>query len=91
MLARMNFEALLTLNQRFNIANAAKGKGPTPEALLSSFLDQLTPLDFERPAYDDLLAYLRSSGAWTGSDAQVAVKAPGLVHLIVGSGEYQFS
>jgi len=89
MLARMNFAATLTLNQRFNIASAARGKGSTPEALLSYYLDQLTPADYDRGAYNDLLDYLRAGGAWTGSDAQLTVKAPGLLHLIVGSSEYQ--
>jgi uncharacterized protein (DUF1800 family) len=90
MLARMNFAATLTSNQRFNIAATARGKGPTPEAMLSFYLDQMTPADYDRGAYDDLLAYLRSGGAWTGADAQINVKAPGLLHLIVGSSEYQF-
>jgi uncharacterized protein (DUF1800 family) len=89
MLARMNFASMLTLNQRFNIASAARGKGPTPDALLSFYLDQLTPADYDRGAYDDLLAYLTAGGTWTGSDAQLGVKAPGLLHLIVGSSEYQ--
>jgi uncharacterized protein (DUF1800 family) len=89
MLARMNFAATLTLNQRFNIAAAAHGKGPTPEALLSFYLDQLTPADYDRGVYGDLLDYLRAGGTWSGSDAQLAVKAPGLLHLIVGSSEYQ--
>ena len=38
----------------------------------------------------ELLGYLKSTGAWTGSDAQVQTKAAGLVHLIAGSPEYQF-
>jgi uncharacterized protein (DUF1800 family) len=88
-LARMNFAATLTQNQRFNIAAAARGKGPTPESLLSFYLDQLTPADYDRPAYEDLLEYLRAGAAWSGSDAQLASKAPGLVHVIVGSSEYQ--
>jgi len=88
-LARMNFSAVLTQNQRFNIANSAKGKGPTPEALLSFYLDQLTPADYSRAAYDDLLAYLTAGVTWTGSDAQLASKVPGLLHVIVGSSEYQ--
>jgi uncharacterized protein (DUF1800 family) len=90
MLARMNFAATLTQNQKNNIAVAVRGNGPTPEALLSFYLDQLTPLDYDRPAYDDLLGYLRESVTWNGSYAQLAVKAPGLLHLIVGSSEYQF-
>src|SRR4051794_41395532 len=52
MLARMNFASTLTSNQRFNIAAAASGKGTSPEALLSFYLDQITPADFDRPAYD---------------------------------------
>jgi len=89
MLARMNFAAPLTLHQRFSIAAAARGKGPSPEALLSFYLDQMTPADYDRAAYSDLIDYLRAGGTWTGSDAQLAVKAPGLLHLIVGSSEYQ--
>jgi hypothetical protein len=89
MLARMNFSALLTQNQRLNIAAAARGKGPTPDALLSFYLDQLTPADYSRAAYDDLLAYLSAGVSWNGSDAQLTVKAPGLLHVIVGSSEYQ--
>ena len=88
-LARMNFSAVLTQNQRFNIAAAAKGKGPTPEALLSFYLDQLTPADYSRAAYADLVAYLREGVTWSGADAQLATKAPGLLHVIVGSSEYQ--
>jgi uncharacterized protein (DUF1800 family) len=90
MLARMNFAATLTKNQRVNISAAAQGKGPTPDALLSFYLDQLTPAPYDRSSYDDLLAYLRAGGNWTGSDTQLGTKAPGLLHLIVGSSEYQF-
>jgi uncharacterized protein (DUF1800 family) len=90
MLARMNFAATLTANQRFDIANAARGNGPTPEALLSFSLDRLTPADYDRAAYSDLLAYLREGVTWSGSDAQLLTKAPGLLHVIVGSSEYQF-
>jgi uncharacterized protein (DUF1800 family) len=90
MLARMNFAATLTANQKFNIANDAKGKGKTPDALLSYYLDRLSPASYSNQAYDDLLAYLTANGAWTGSDQQITIKAPGLVHLIAGSGEYQF-
>jgi uncharacterized protein (DUF1800 family) len=89
MLARMNFAADLTSNQRFNIASAASGKGQSPGALLSFYLDELTPADYDRAAYDDLLAYLSAGGPWSGSDAQLKQKAPGLLHLIVGSSEYQ--
>ena len=45
------------------------------------------PLDTSVTA--ELSNYLRATGAWTGSDAQLQAKAPGLVHLIAGSPEYQ--
>jgi uncharacterized protein (DUF1800 family) len=90
MLARMNFAATLTTNQRFNIAGDAKGQGKTPNALLSYCLDRLSPAAYGSAAYNDLLGYLTASGSWTGSDAQIMIKAPGLVHLIAGSSEYQF-
>jgi hypothetical protein len=81
--------ATLTASQRPAIANAAAGKGPTPQALLSYYLDRLSPAPYDAGAYGGLLGYLGASGAWTGSNQQITVKAPGLVHLIVGSSEYQ--
>lgn len=89
MLARMNFAATLASNQKFNIANDAKRNGKTPSALLSYYLDRLSPAPYDNAAYNDLLGYLSASGAWTGSDQQLTIKAPGLVHLITGSSEYQ--
>ena len=89
MLARMNFAATLTSRQRNDIAAAATGNGPTPDALLSFYLDRTTPAPLEQHAYNCLLDYLRGGGAWTGSAAQLRVKAPGLLHLIAGSSEYQ--
>ena len=53
-------------------------------------LDRLTAPPFSRDAYQALLDYARAGGAWTGSDTQLATKAAGLAHLIVGSGDYQF-
>ncbi|HUP41377.1 MAG TPA: DUF1800 domain-containing protein [Vicinamibacterales bacterium] len=89
MLARMNFAATVTSRQRNDIAAAAAGNGPTPDALLSFYLDRLTPAPFEPDAYSSLLQYLRNGGTWIGNATQLRVKAPGLVHLIVGSSEYQ--
>jgi uncharacterized protein (DUF1800 family) len=89
MLARMNFASTLTRVQRDNIAAAATGNGATPEALVSFYLDRMSPAPFEQNAYASLLNYLRSGPAWTGSAAQLRVKAPGLIHLIGGSSEYQ--
>jgi hypothetical protein len=52
-------------------------------------LDRLTPAPYARGPYQALTDYARAGGAWTGSDAQLLVKAAGLAHLIVGSGDYQ--
>ena len=38
-----------------------------------------------RASTAELSTYLRATGAWTGSDAQLQAKAPGLVHLVAGS------
>jgi hypothetical protein len=46
-------------------------------------------MPFDSVPHLELLGYLRSGGAWTGSDAQLLVKIPGLVHLVLGSSEYQ--
>ena len=90
MLARMNFAAQLSRTQAASLAAAVKPYAKTPDAVLSFFLDRLAPSPYDRDAYNDLRSYLTASGAWTGSDAQLRTKVPGLVHLIVGSGEYVF-
>jgi hypothetical protein len=89
MLARMNFASTITSRQRNDIAAGATGNGATSEALLSFYLDRLSPATFEQNAYNSLLDYLRAGTGWTGSASQLRVKAPGLIHLIVGSSEYQ--
>jgi uncharacterized protein (DUF1800 family) len=89
MLARMNFAAQLATNQKFNLRDDARGLGQTPEALLSHVLDRLTPPTFAPDAYRALVDYTRAGVNYTGTDAQLATKASGLVHLIVGSGDYQ--
>ena len=62
----------------------------TPEALLSFVLDRLTPHDFAPTAYNALLDYARAGGRrGPARTTQLATKASGLVHLIVGSGDYQ--
>ena len=90
MLARMNFAAPLTRTQTTSLVGAAKPVAKTPDAVLSYFIDRLAPSPFDDGAYNELRAYLTAGGAWTGSDTQLRTKVPGLVHLIVGSGEYVF-
>jgi uncharacterized protein (DUF1800 family) len=91
MLARMNFAAQLTTNQKFALRDAFRSVGATPEGVLSEALDRYKPADFDDDSRVALLDYLRAGGSWSGSDAQLLTKVPGVVHLIVGSGEYQFN
>jgi uncharacterized protein (DUF1800 family) len=88
MLARMNFASTLASNQKFRLGTAAAGAKGSPTALLAFMLAKMTPAN-SSDMFADLLAYT-STGAWTGSDAQMQTRASGLAHLILGSAEYQF-
>ena len=90
MLARMNFAAQVSRAQATNLINAVRSYAKTPDSVLSYFIDRLAPSPYDNDAYNDLRSYLVASGTWTGSDTQLRTKVPGLVHLIVGSGEYVF-
>jgi uncharacterized protein (DUF1800 family) len=90
MLARMNLAAQLSRTQATNLVNLVRPVAKTPDAVLSYFIDRLAPAPYDNGAYNELRAYLTASGAWTGSDTQLRAKVPGLVHLMVGSGEYVF-
>ena len=91
MLARMNFAASLASNQKFKLATTVKtaSASSTPEALLAYFVDALVTAPLASSVTAELSNYLHATGAWTGSDAQLQAKAPGIVHLIAGSPEYQ--
>jgi uncharacterized protein (DUF1800 family) len=88
-LARMNFAASLAGNQKFNLAAKAKPEAQTPDSFLAFFLNELGTAPLDSVVTAELANYLRATTAWTGSDAQLQLKAPGLVHLIAGSAEYQ--
>jgi hypothetical protein len=90
MLARMNFAAQLTTNQKFNLRDAFRGNVSSSDDVVAHALDRLTPPEYGSTSYGALLEYASAGGAWSGSDAQIATKASGVIHLIVGSGEYQF-
>ena len=90
MLARMNFAAQLATNQKFNLRDAFRGHATSAEEIVSHAFDRLTPSEYGAGAYGALVDYASAGGQWTGSDTQVATKASGVVHLIVGSGDYQF-
>jgi hypothetical protein len=85
----MNFASQLALNQKFNLRDAARQARQSPDAVLSLLMDRLTPRSFSSESYRALRDYARAGAGWTGSDTQLATKASGLAHLIVGSGEYQ--
>jgi uncharacterized protein (DUF1800 family) len=89
-LARMNFAAQLATNQKFTLREEAKPFGRSPESTLSWTLERLSVMEFDGGPYNELLNYLRAGTNWTGSDAELLVKVPGLVHLVLGSSEYQF-
>jgi len=88
-LARMNFAAQLTNNQKVNLLADARSSGRTPEALLAYCLDALTTAPLDTTVTTELTNYLHATGNWTGSDAQVQAKTAGLMHLIAGLPEYQ--
>jgi uncharacterized protein (DUF1800 family) len=88
-LARMNFASQLALNQRFSLRDAARAHRESPDTLIDFTSSTLSIRPLEAPMRAALVNYVNAGGAWTGSDAQLLNKAGGLVHLLVGSGEYQ--
>ena len=89
MLARMNFASALAADQKFNLATASAPSRSSSRAVVDYVVGRLT-VDLPTDVYNDLVAYAASGAAWTGSDAQLQAKAPGLVHLVLGSAAYQF-
>lgn len=93
MLARMNFASQLATNQKFNLRDLAKSSGATStsDTLITAFaLARLTIRQPDTAVYTSLSDYVKAGGTWTGSDTQVTNKAGGLIHLLVGSPDYQF-
>jgi uncharacterized protein (DUF1800 family) len=90
MLARMNFSSTLAANQRFNLARDAQPHRQSPDRVLQYMLARFPNMGFSSTATVAMSEYLRST-AWTGTDAQLQQRVPGLTRLIVGSGEYQFN
>jgi uncharacterized protein (DUF1800 family) len=89
MLARMNFASTLAANQKFNLAAASKAFNRTPQSFLSYMTGQIATPPVDGSVRSEWMTYLHANGEWTGNDAQRQLKAPGLVHLIAGSPEYQ--
>ena len=91
MLSRMNFASTLAANQKFNLARDAQSYKQSPERVLAYVLERFPTSGFSSDASGAMLEYLRAGGTWTGADAQLQTKVPGLTHLVVGAGEYQFT
>jgi uncharacterized protein (DUF1800 family) len=91
MLARMNFASTLASNQEFNVRTAASAAGARTSRGLLDFLASRLTSDVDSIVYDDLLAYASAGVASALTDAQLLAKGAGLVHLMLGSPEYQFS
>ncbi len=90
MLTRMNFASTLAANQRFNLARDLQPYRQSPERVLEYMLARFRTMGFPATATTAMTDYLRST-PWTGTDAQLNQRIPGLTRLIVGSGEYQFT
>ena len=90
MLSRMNFASTIAANQRFNLSRDAQPYRTSPERLLEYMLARFPNMGFSSTATGAMLDYLRST-TWTGTDAQLQQRVPGLARLIVGAGEYQFN
>ena len=91
MLQRMNFSSMLAQNQRFNLARDAGAHRQSPDTVLRYMTGRFQTIPFSSTASNAMLDYLRSGNGWTGTDAQLQTRIPGLTRLIVGSGEYQFN
>jgi len=91
MLARMNFAATLAANQRLNLVTSIKlaNARRTADNLMFHMTGALRTAPLDPSVAAEWANYLRATGAWTGSDAQLQAKAMGLAHLIAGSPEYQ--
>jgi hypothetical protein len=85
----MNFASTLATNQRFNLATSSKPFAQTPQSFLAYYASALDMAPADSAVRSEWLNYLTATGAWTGNDPQRQAKAPGLVHLIGGSPEYQ--
>jgi len=90
MLSRMNFAAQLATNQKFALRDAARPSKATPDSLTTFAVDLLTLPEPSSDVHGTLVDYVKAGGTWAGSDAQLLNKTAGLVHLLTGSGEYQF-
>ena len=88
MLARTNFAAALAASQKEHLAAAFESDGSTPDTLLASMLERVTPAPFDAGPRQALMSYLISGGEWIGHE-EIKTRAAGLARLLAGSSEYQ--
>jgi ABC-type transport system substrate-binding protein len=90
MLTRMNFASTLAANQRFNLARDLQPYRQTPERVMEYMNARFRTMGFAPAQTTAMIDYLKST-PWTGTDAQLQQRIPGLTRLMVGSGEYVFN
>ncbi|MGE3275869.1 MAG: DUF1800 family protein [Vicinamibacterales bacterium] len=90
MLARMNFAATLTRNQKAALGEAVTPYAQSPDRLLGGLLNRYSFAPMDDAVYRALTDYV-NAGGWKGTAAQVTNKAAGAAHLILVSSEYQFN
>jgi uncharacterized protein (DUF1800 family) len=89
MLARMNFAAALSTNQRFALRELARPHRESPDKLVDFVVSTMSLPPLDPSVRSNLIDYVNAGGAWTGSDTQLLAKSAGLFHLMGGSGPYQ--
>ena len=89
MLARLNFASQLATNQRVAIRDASRSWAGSANSLVDFCYDKLSLPPVTMDNQIALVDYALAGGAWTGSDAQLLTKAPGMIHILAGSAEYQ--
>src|SRR5580765_8433646 len=78
MLARTNFAATLAASQKGFLAVDLQADGGTPQQLLASMLDRMTPAPLDPGPRQALMSYLGAAGTWIGSGEQLNTRAAGL-------------
>jgi uncharacterized protein (DUF1800 family) len=89
MLARTNFAATLAASQKDFLAASLTTGAATPEELVTTMLERLTPAPLDSGPRQALMSYLAAAGSWTGSGEQLSTRTAGLARLLTGSAEYQ--
>jgi uncharacterized protein (DUF1800 family) len=89
-LARTNFAATLTKNQRVNLRNAARSDVKSPQSMMAFVADRVSAAPIGIDVYNELISYLGANAKWNGDDNELQSKVAGCMHLILGSAYYQF-